>query len=143
MLRLRPLRQGNQPLPPCRGGKLSGRWILSWKRLRRAWRIIVKKDYSEVALKRGEPPENPKKYAPFTAATNLIGGLAMGYTVLAVIIYLAFGAMILPVAPETMFREIFWLKFAGSILWMKIFTDFIISRQARPFKFKKRAKKAK
>ena len=31
--------------------------------LRRAYRIIVKKDYSEVALKRGEPPEN-EQYFP-------------------------------------------------------------------------------
>ena len=38
--------------------------------LRRAYRIIFKKDYSEVALKRGEPPENPKKYAPYTAAVH-------------------------------------------------------------------------
>jgi hypothetical protein len=34
--------------------------------LRRAWRIIVKRDYSEVALKGGLPPPNAAKYAPYT-----------------------------------------------------------------------------
>ena len=34
--------------------------------LRRAYRIFIKKDYSEVALKRGEAPADPKKWAPAT-----------------------------------------------------------------------------
>lgn len=35
-------------------------------------------DYSEVAIKRGEPPANPKKFAPYAAAINLIaGGIAV------------------------------------------------------------------
>lgn len=42
--------------------------------LRRAWRILVRGDYSEVAIKRGEPPANPKKFAPYAAAINLIAG---------------------------------------------------------------------
>jgi ABC-type phosphate transport system permease subunit len=41
---------------------------------RRAWRIFVKKDYSEVALKKGEPPSNPQKYAPRVGLLNLIAG---------------------------------------------------------------------
>ena len=32
--------------------------------LRRAWRILIRRDFSEVALKRGEPPENPKNLRP-------------------------------------------------------------------------------
>ncbi len=43
--------------------------------LRRAYRIFFNKDYSEVALKRGEPPKNPEKWAPFTGIINLTAGL--------------------------------------------------------------------
>ena len=39
---------------------------------RNAWRILFKRDYSYVALKRGEPPANPEKFAPYAAAINLI-----------------------------------------------------------------------
>ena len=42
--------------------------------LRRAWRIFIKRDYSEVALKRGEAPPNPEKWAPVTGTVNLLAG---------------------------------------------------------------------
>ena len=46
--------------------------------LRRVWRIVVKKDFSEVALKGGLPPANAQKYAPYEAAINLVaGGIAL------------------------------------------------------------------
>ena len=41
---------------------------------RRAWRIVVKRDFSEVALKRGVPPPNAEKFAPFEMIINLIAG---------------------------------------------------------------------
>ena len=47
--------------------------------LRRAWRILVRGDYSEVALKRGEPPANAAKYAPYAAAINLVAGVVAGH----------------------------------------------------------------
>ena len=43
--------------------------------LRRAYRIVFRRDYSEVALKGGMPPANPQKFAPDTVATNLIAGV--------------------------------------------------------------------
>lgn len=91
---------------------------------RRAWRIIVKKDYSEVALKRGESPENPEKYAPYTAAVNLIAGLVVAGIIISVLFF------------QANFKV--WSAWAGSTLWMKIFADFLVSRQARPFVFKKK-----
>jgi hypothetical protein len=39
--------------------------------LRRAWRILVKRDFSEVALKRGESPPDPARWAPYAMAINL------------------------------------------------------------------------
>jgi hypothetical protein len=46
--------------------------------LRRAWRILFKQDFSQVALKGGEPPADPAKYAPYAAAINLVAGAIAG-----------------------------------------------------------------
>ena len=87
--------------------------------LRRAWRIFVNGDHSEVALKKGQAPPNPKRWAPVVGLVNL----AAGGMVVFIIISVAMGRLAL----ET------WLAMAGSTIWIKIFTDFIISRQAHPF----------
>ncbi|MCF8149331.1 MAG: hypothetical protein K9K30_05930 [Burkholderiaceae bacterium] len=84
--------------------------------LRRAWRIVYRRDFSEVALKRGEPPSNPQKYAPYAAAINLIGG--------AIIVGVILGIVSGQMAYET------WSAIAGSTIWMKFIFDFILSRQA-------------
>ena len=86
--------------------------------LRRAWRIIVKRDFSEVALKGGLPPSNAAKYAPYTAALNLIAGLIIVATILLVVTATA--------DYDT------WSAIAGSTIWMKFIFDFIISRTAQP-----------
>ena len=84
--------------------------------LRRAWRIQVQRDYSEVALKRGESPPEPAKYAFLAMLTNLlagsvavvvIGGVALGW--------LDYNT---------------WTAMAGSTLWCKFFFDFALSRHA-------------
>lgn len=98
-------------------------WILflalfpiSFYWLRRAWRIAINKDFSEVALKRGEPPPNAEKYAPFEAAINLI----CGSIALAVILGVLTGEM----AYDT------WMAVAGSTIWCKFFLSFALSRNA-------------
>jgi hypothetical protein len=97
--------------------------------LRRAWKIFIKKDFAEVALKRGESPPDPKKWAPFTGLINLVaGGIALT-AILGVV------AAVLPY--ET------WSSMAGMTLWGKIIGDFIISRQAHPFNESKRKKQPK
>lgn len=98
---------------------------ISFVWLRRAYRIIRNKDYSEVALIRGMPPPNPKRYAPFTAAVNLIAGLVLVSVILSVVLWIAFGIVI--INPD--FQS--WVAVAGSTLWMKIIFDFLISRQAK------------
>lgn len=92
--------------------------------LRRAWRIMVKRDFSEVALKRGESPRNPARYAPFAAAINLIGG--------GIVVFVIFGILTARFDFET------WSAIAGSTIWMKFIFDFILSRQAHPMVLKKR-----
>ncbi|MBU0746099.1 MAG: hypothetical protein KKB95_05360 [Gammaproteobacteria bacterium] len=83
---------------------------------RRAWRIVVKRDFSEVALKRGLPPPNPEKYAPFEMIINLISG-----TVVTVVIFsVALGQLDYNT----------WTAIAGSTIWCKFFLSFALSRQA-------------
>jgi ABC-type phosphate transport system permease subunit len=86
--------------------------------LRRAWRIIVRRNFSEVALKRGVAPTNPGKFAPYAAALNLAAGAVALTMIVAVVGY--------GLAYET------WTAIAGSTLWLKFFGDFILGRHAHP-----------
>ena len=93
--------------------------------LRRAWRIVVKRDFSEVALRRGESPANPARYAPFAAAINLIGA--------GIVLFVILGVVSARLDYET------WSAIAGSTIRMKFIFDFILSRQAHPIIGKKHA----
>jgi small-conductance mechanosensitive channel len=85
---------------------------------RRAWRILFKRDFSEVALKGGMPPADPARYAPFTLAINLIGGVVIVFTI--------FGIVTGSMDFDT------WTATAGVTIWMKFFADFALSRHAHP-----------
>lgn len=89
--------------------------------LRRTYRIVIKKDLSEVALKGGEPPEPhiARKFAPYSAIVNFAGGALMVW-VIVMVLFLA-----------RPYEE--WSATAGLTIWFKIILDFIISRHARPF----------
>ena len=84
--------------------------------LRRAWRIGARRDFSDVALKRGVAPPNPAKYAPYELATNLIAG-----TVIATVI-------VLVVLGRLDYST--WSAIAGSTIWCKFFASFGLSWQA-------------
>lgn len=84
--------------------------------LRRCWRILVRRDFSEVALKHGESPPNPEKYAPYALIIHLIASAV----VLVVIVGVALGQLDYNT----------WTAAAGSTLWCKFFLDFALSRQA-------------
>jgi len=86
--------------------------------LRRAWRIAINKDFSEVALKHGEAPANPEKYAPYEAVINLVAG--------SVALAVIGGVLAGELAYDT------WIAIAGSTIWCKIFLSFALSRQAHP-----------
>ncbi len=97
--------------------------------LRRAWRIFIKHDYSEVALKRGQSPPNPKKWAPASGVLHLIAGAVAIWLIITI--------------PLGRYRFESWIEIAGVTLWMKIIFDFIISRQAHPFTLKSKKDKQK
>lgn len=84
--------------------------------LRRAWRILVKRDFSEVALKHGVSPPNAVQFAPYEMAVNLIAGTVAS----AVIVLVGLGQL----DYET------WSAIAGSTIWCKFFASFGLSRHA-------------
>lgn len=92
--------------------------------LRRAWRIFIKKNYSEVALKGGESPPNPKKWAPIVGILNLVAGCMCIWVIISVLLGL--------------YPYDTWSAMAGITIWGKIFADLIIRMQAHPFKFGKK-----
>jgi hypothetical protein len=85
--------------------------------LRRAYRILVNRDFSEVALKRGLPPPDAEKYAPYEMAINAVGGIVIVGVLVAV---LGFQAL----SSED------WVATAGMTLWIKLLLSFALSRQA-------------
>ncbi|MDH4052324.1 MAG: hypothetical protein OEU93_12185 [Rubrivivax sp.] len=97
--------------------------------LRRAWRILFKRDFSEVALRRGEPPPNPERFAPYAGIVNLVaGGLAA--TVIGLVLFAA-----VPYAT--------WSAIAGSTIWCKFFADFALSWHAHRLQGKPPAEQPK
>lgn len=84
--------------------------------LRRAWRIALRRDFSEVALRRGEAPSNAARFAPWQMAINLVAGAIVVGVIIAVVV----GA-----APYDS-----WTAVAGSTIWCKFFADFALSRHA-------------
>jgi hypothetical protein len=84
--------------------------------LRRAYRILVKHDFSEVALKRGEPPPNAEKYAAYEMGINLLAGIVMVVVILSVLLALL--------------DYDDWVAISGVTLWLKIFASFALSRHA-------------
>ena len=96
--------------------------------LRRAYRIFIKRDYSEVALKRGESPPHPEKWAFFTGTLNLICGVMIVWVLIGIPLWIATG---IKIGPFNNYKT--WSAIPGVTLWMKVFIDYIISRQAHPW----------
>lgn len=93
-----------------------GLFPLAFFWLRRAWLIGVKKDYSFVALKKGLPPKEPKRYAKVSFGLNLVAGLVYSIVILLI--------LIIGLEYEK------WTAIAGSTLWLKFIADFALSRKA-------------
>lgn len=87
--------------------------------LRRAWRILIKRDFSEVALKRGEAPPDPARFAPVAGVVNLLGG---------VIIVVVIGLVLFSQVDYQV-----WSAIAGVTIWCKVLIDFGVSRHAHNF----------
>jgi len=103
--------------------------------LRRAHKVLIKKDYSEVALKGGESPANPAKFALPVGLLNLATGACAVWIIVGVALWIATGIEIGPFK-----KYATWSALAGSTIWIKIFADYIIKIQAHPFKFGRKNK---
>lgn len=97
--------------------------------LRRAWRIGVKRDFSEVALKRGEPAPQSERWAPYEMMINLVAGVIAVYVIVSV------GLGLLDF--ET------WNAIAGTTIWCKFFASFALGRQAHGAAVRESAAKTK
>jgi small-conductance mechanosensitive channel len=84
--------------------------------LRRAWRILYRRDFSEVALKRGEPPANPERWAPYEFVFNSLAGVVAVF----VIVGVALGVL----------EYRIWSAIAGTTIWCKFLAGFALSRHA-------------
>ncbi|MDD3884346.1 MAG: hypothetical protein PHW66_05355 [Gallionella sp.] len=91
--------------------------------LRRAWRIAIRRDFSEVAIKRGESPPNPEKFAPYAAGINLLAGVVIVTAIVGVL--------------TARYDYATWTAMAGMTIWLKIIADFILARHAHPPRGKK------
>lgn len=98
-------------------------WILflalfpiSFYWMRRCWRIAVKRDFSEVAMKGGEAPADAARWAPYELAINGVAAIVILFVIVGVI-----GGM-LPY--ET------WSAIAGSTIWCKVIAGFALGRHA-------------
>jgi hypothetical protein len=89
---------------------------LSFVWLRRAWRILVRRDFSEVALKGGEPPPDAEVWAPYEMAINLVAGLI----VLLLIVFIVLGQL----------EYATWSAIGGITIWCKFFASFGLGRHA-------------
>ena len=93
--------------------------------LRAAWRILVRKDYSEVALKRGLPPANPAKFAPYAVVINGVAGASAVLVILSVVL------------GQASYEQ--WTAMAGITIWCKMIANFVLTRHAHPIMLKKKA----
>ena len=93
--------------------------------LRRCWRILVKRDFSEVALKRGEPPPDAARWAPYELTINGIGCI--------VILFVIGGVVTGTLSYDQ------WSAIAGTTIWCKFFTSFALGRHAHMNATKKAA----
>ncbi|MGO4891184.1 hypothetical protein [Flavobacterium sp. W21_SRS_FM6] len=84
--------------------------------LRRAWRIGFKRDFSEVALKHGQSPAAPEKFATVELLINALAGGMLVY-----VIYLV-------VTGSAEYST--WSAVAGTTIWCKLFAGFGLSRHA-------------
>ena len=105
--------------------------------LRRASRILIKKNYSEVATKRGVPPSNPAKWALAVGLLNLLCGGIAAWIIIGVFSWIFIG---ISIGPFQSYDS--WSAVAGLTIWGKIIADFIIRFQAHPIVFGRNKKVA-
>ncbi|MGA1846991.1 hypothetical protein [Deferribacter abyssi] len=97
---------------------------LSFVWLKNAYKIFIKKDFTNVAVKKGELPPNPKKWAPYVGLLNLFAGLALIWAIFGVVLF---------AYPYNL-----WTGIASVTIWFKVIGEFIIKQHAHPISFNKK-----
>jgi hypothetical protein len=98
---------------------------------RRAYRILIKRDFSEVALKKGMPPSDPERYAHYEFVINFLPAVVlMGVLISSFLPLLwVFVDVNLDLDAFILDRDT-RLEYAGVTIWLKIFASFALSRHA-------------
>lgn len=104
---------------------------------RRAFRIYVKGDYSEVCIRKGKAPEKPKKWAMISGVINIVAGSMALLVIVKVLLFTYYYKDINFIADS--FNA--WSEVAGVTIWGKIIADYILKRQAHPIKLGRFTKK--
>jgi hypothetical protein len=85
--------------------------------LRRAWRIVFRRDSSEVALRRGTPLPDAERFVSQPGVAKLVtGGVTVATTLLVVVVAVPYAT---------------WSAIAGSMIRTRFCADFSVSRYAR------------
>ncbi|WP_119153855.1 hypothetical protein [Caldimonas tepidiphila] len=83
---------------------------------RRAWTILVRRNFAEVAVRQGQAPADPARWAPYAAVIHLVAGAVVLASVL---------AALLGLAPFST-----WSSTVGLTLWIYLFALHLLARRA-------------
>jgi hypothetical protein len=98
---------------------------------RRAYRILIQRDFSEVALKKGLPPSDPERFAHYEFAINFVPAIVLIGVLISSFLPLLwmFWDVNLAIDGWILNRDD-RLKYAGVTIWLKVFASFALSRHA-------------
>jgi hypothetical protein len=102
---------------------------------RRAYRILIRRDFSEVALKKGLPPPHPERFAHYEFIINFVPTvvlLAVLVSSLVIPLMSVFG-WVGPEADAYILDRDGRYQYAGVTIWLKLFAGFALSRHAHGF----------
>jgi hypothetical protein len=98
---------------------------------RRAYRILIRRDFSEVALKKGMPPADPERYAHYEFVINFLPAIVLIGVLISSFLPLlwVFVDVNLNIDGWILDRDT-RLQYAGVTIWLKVFASFALSRHA-------------
>lgn len=83
---------------------------------RRAWTVLVQRNFAEVAVLRGESPAEPERWAPYAVAIHLLAGGVMSAAVISALLGWAAFAN--------------WSSVIGLTLWFYLLALHVLARRA-------------
>lgn len=105
---------------------------------RKAFQILIKKDFSNVLLKKGESPKkNLKVWGYLIATSNFLAGGVIFFVLFKVLLFAVFYYKDLNAVH---FNFDVWSEATAITIWVKFIVEFIFKQQAHPLKLGRRKK---